>query len=76
MKFSKKIVIAVILLNVLFTAAAMAVCWHTAQPIDALAVGWFAFTTGELWALGKIKRTELTEKVEEYENQLDAETNE
>ena len=40
MKFSKKIVIAVILLNVLFTAAAMAVCWHTAQPIDALAVGW------------------------------------
>lgn len=58
MNFSKKIVIAVLILNVLFTTAVLAVSWHTLQSLDALVVGWFAFTTGELWTLGKIKREE------------------
>lgn len=56
MDFSKKVVIAVITLNVLFTIAGLVVCWHTMQPIDALAVGFFAFTSTEVWALSKIKR--------------------
>ena len=59
MKFSKKVVIAVLVLNVLFTTAVLAVSWHTLQPLDALVVGWFAFTTGELWTLGKIERDKL-----------------
>ena len=59
MKFSKKIVIAVLILNVLFTAAVLVVSWHTLQSVDALVVGWFAFTTGELWTLGKIERDKL-----------------
>jgi hypothetical protein len=56
MNFSKKIVIAVLVMNVLFTTAVLMVSWHTLQPLDALVVGWFAFTTGELWTLGKIER--------------------
>ena len=56
MKFSKKVVIAVLILNVLFTASVLLVSWHTLQSVDALVVGWFAFTTGELWTLGKIER--------------------
>lgn len=56
MNFSKKIVIAVLILNVLFTTAVLMVSWHTLQPLDALVMGWFAFTTGELWTLGKIER--------------------
>lgn len=59
MKFSNKVVIAVILLNVLFTLAVLAVSWHTGQGLDSLVVGWFAFTTGELWTLGKIKRDKI-----------------
>lgn len=59
MKFSKKVVIAVLILNVLFTASVLVVSWHTLQPLDALVVGWFAFTTGELWTLGKIERDKL-----------------
>ena len=58
MNFSKKIVIAVLILNVLFTTAVLVVSWHTLQSLDALVAGWFAFTTGELWTLGKIKREE------------------
>ena len=64
MKFSEKIVIAVIILNVLFTIGCLAVCWHGDQSIDALVVGWFAFTTTELWGLSKIKR----EKIRKDEN--------
>ena len=59
MRFSKKIVVAVLTLNVLFTTAVLAVAWHTMQSVDALVVGWFAFTTGELWTLGKIERDKL-----------------
>ena len=59
MKFSKKVVIAVLILNVLFTASVLVVSWHTLQPLDALVVGWFTFTTGELWTLGKIDRDKL-----------------
>jgi hypothetical protein len=56
MNFSKKIVIVVLIMNVLFTTAVLMVSWHTLQPLDALVMGWFAFTTGELWTLGKIER--------------------
>ena len=59
MRFSSKVVIAVLLLNVLFTLAVLAVSWHTGQGLDSLVVGWFAFTTGELWTLGKIKRDKI-----------------
>ena len=59
MRFSNKVVIAVILLNVLFALAGLAVSWHTGQGLDSLVVGWFAFTTGELWTLGKIKRDKI-----------------
>ncbi len=59
MRFSNKVVIAVILLNVLFALAVLAVSWHTGQGLDSLVVGWFAFTTGELWTLGKIKRDKI-----------------
>jgi hypothetical protein len=59
MRFSSKVVVAVIALNVLFTLAVLAVSWHTSQGLDSLVVGWFAFTTGELWTLGKIKRDKI-----------------
>lgn len=59
MKFGSAVVVAVILLNVAFAVAVLAVSWHTGQGLDSLVVGWFAFTTGELWTLGKIKRDKI-----------------
>lgn len=62
MEFSKKIVIAVIALNVLFVVAIFALFWHTGSEPSALVAGWFAFTTGELWGLSKIKREKLQQE--------------
>lgn len=56
MRFSKIIVAAVIALNALFAIAVLAVFWHTGSEPAVLVGAWFAFTTGELWTLGKIKR--------------------
>lgn len=58
MKFSKLIVLAVVVLNILFTAAVLVVYWHTGSEPAALIAAWFAFTTGELWMLSSIKKTE------------------
>ena len=63
--FSKFVVCAVILLNILFTVAVFALFWHTGNEPGALIAGWFAFTTGELWSLSKIKRDKLTQNNEE-----------
>lgn len=56
MNFKQFIVVLVIALNVWFTVYALEVCKVTGQSIDALAVGFFAFTSTELWALSKIQR--------------------
>lgn len=54
--FSKRIVMGVLILNVLFAVAVLVGFWHTGNEPSALVAAWFAFTTGELWTLGKIKR--------------------
>jgi len=59
MKFSKKIVIAVVLLNIAFTLAVLAVFWHTGNEPTVLVGSWFAFTTGELWLLTGIKKSKI-----------------
>ena len=57
-KFSKAIVLAVIALNIIFAGIILYMVWH-GRPEPAVLVGaWFAFTTGELFFLAGIKRTE------------------
>ena len=56
MRFSKKIVILIVSLNILFAAAVLAVFWHTGSEPGVLVGAWFTFTTGELWALSKVSR--------------------
>lgn len=60
-KFSKRIIIFVITLNVLFAAAILAIFWHTGNEPSALIVAFFGFTTVELWELSKIKRKQKME---------------
>ena len=65
MKYSKKIVMAVIILNGLFAAAVLYVFLRTGAEPTTLVAAWFAFTTGELWLLSGIKKTEIKEGVNE-----------
>lgn len=58
-KYSKKIVTAVIVLNVAFAAAVLYVFLKTSAEPTALVAAWFAFTTGELWLLSGIKKAEI-----------------
>ena len=57
--FSKKIVIMVILLNVIFTIATLYIFFRTSSEPTVLVGAWFAFTTIELWSLASIKKKEL-----------------
>lgn len=59
MRFSKKIVAMVIMLNVAFVVAVFyAVLKSTAVP-DSLIVAWFSFTTAELWSLSTVSREKI-----------------
>jgi len=57
-KFSKKVVRWIITLNALFVVAVLLIYWHTGSEPSTLIASWFAFTTGELWALAGIKKEE------------------
>lgn len=59
MRYSKIIVMLIIILNILFAAAVLFVFLKTSAEPTSLVVAWFAFTTGELWALSSIKKSEV-----------------
>lgn len=58
-EFSKFLVTAIVLLNVVFTAAVLIVFLRTGSEPAALVAAWFAFTTGELWFLANIKKQKI-----------------
>ncbi len=62
MRFSKWIVAAVIVLNVFFTIAIIYTFLKVGSEPSTLVAAWFAFTTGELWALSAIKRKEIEDE--------------
>ena len=55
-KFSKIIVVSVILLNVIFTIAVLTIFLKTSAEPSNLIIAWFSFTTVELWSLAGIKK--------------------
>lgn len=59
MGFSKLAVIAIVLLNIIFTVAVFWVFLRTGSEPQVLVGAWFAFTTGELWLLAGIKRKKI-----------------
>ena len=62
MKFDKKIVTAIVTLNVVFTVAVLYVFLKTSSEPTALVAAWFSFTTVELWSLSKIKRAKINKE--------------
>ena len=57
--FSKSIVAAVVVLNVLFAVAVLYVFLRVGSEPSSLVVAWFSFTTVELLALAGIKRAKV-----------------
>jgi len=66
MRFSKWIVSLIVLLNVGFTVAVLYTFLRVGTEPTTLIAAWFAFTTGELWLLATIKKTEVKEGQDEY----------
>ena len=60
-RYSKFIVALVILLNAAFAFVTLYVFLKTSTEPTALIAAWFGFTTGELWMLKDIKKTEIKE---------------
>ena len=69
MKYSKLIVASIILMNAIFAVAILYVFLKTSSEPGVLVGAWFAWTTGELWALSKIKCNER--KSDENETEID-----
>ena len=67
MKFSKAIVVLVILLNIVFTGTVLFIFYRVGAEPTALISAWFAFTTIELWALAGIKKREIDVERREME---------
>jgi len=61
--FSKLMVTLIILLNIAFSSSVLFVFIQTGAEPSALVVAWYAFTTGELWLLSKIKREKIKKEV-------------
>lgn len=62
MEFSKLVVMLVVLVNCGFAGVVLYIFANKGVEPTALITAWFAFTTGELWALSKIKREKKEEK--------------
>ena len=58
-RYSKFIVMLVILLNTAFAFSTLYVFLQTSNEPTALIAAWFAFTTGELWLLKDLKKTRI-----------------
>ena len=61
--FSKIIVVSVISLNVIFTAAVLTIFLKTSTEPSSLVVAWFSFTTVELWSLAGIKKSKEKKEI-------------
>lgn len=71
--FSKLIVVLVVVLNSVFSAAVLYVFFRLGKEPVILIGAWFGFTTGELWLLSQVKKTKIKgigeEKYEHSNNQ-------
>lgn len=68
-RYSKFMVAVVILLNAIFTAAVLYIFLKVGSEPVTLIGCWFGFTTGELWMLTSIKKTKVSKKNNESEEE-------
>ena len=65
MKFSKKIIIFVIFTNFAFVCLSFYLFYLKGVEPYATLTAWIGFSSVEVWALGKIKRSEVEKETEE-----------
>ncbi len=65
MKYSKIIVSIIVFLNISFAIGSLYVFLRTGSEPVTLTTCWFAFTTGELWLLSGIKKSEVKKSKED-----------
>lgn len=58
-KYSKVLVLLIILMNISFTVAVLYVFSKTSSEPAVLIGSWFGFTTGELWMMASIKKAKV-----------------
>ncbi|XCH79075.1 MAG: hypothetical protein WHF31_16405 [Candidatus Dehalobacter alkaniphilus] len=63
--FSKLVIIAVIALNIVFTAIVLWIFLKTSVEPTTLIGCWFGFTTVEMWSLASIKKAKVKKKEEQ-----------
>lgn len=68
--FSKLIVTFIVAVNSIFAAAVLYVFLRTGSEPTGLITAWFAFTTGELWQIAKIKRKKIESEEKSNENNI------
>lgn len=68
MRFSKLIVTTIVLMNATFTAAVLWVFLRVGDEPAVLIGAWFAFTTGELWAMASIRKAKAKREKREENN--------
>ena len=66
--FSKSIVTLVIVMNMIAFGALLFAFMRVGSEAGILTGAWFAFTTGELWALALIRRKEIIHGANTLEN--------
>lgn len=59
MRYSKRIVTLIIILNTLFAIGVLVVFWHTSNEPSVLIGSWFAFTTSEIFVIAGIKKRKI-----------------
>lgn len=67
MKYSKIVVSFIILSNVIFTYKILEVFTQIQEEPVTLIAAWFAFTTGELFALAKIRTKKIDKECDKEE---------
>lgn len=67
MNFSKKLITLIIAANIIFTAIILYIFYKIGNEPSSLIIAWFGFWGVEVWALARIKQTELKGE-EHYEH--------
>ena len=65
--FSKILILLIVVLNIWFVCQMIQLLPQLDFEPIALIGGWFAFTTGELWALATIKKRKINQLPQEEE---------
>lgn len=73
MKYSKVVIVLIIIMNSCFAVATLYVFLRTSNEPDTLIISWFGFTTGELWLLSGIKKTKIKKENTHESNKLETE---